>query len=256
MTSVIERSREMRSMVLDVHLGFADMAPFVALSRRVAVNAEVAAAKLGSAGRPYAAVVQELHVMARGLSELIHHITSSFKSLTVAMAEWGEIELRFLMYARTLARMESRPQGEPLEELFQLGSLRRWAKAAALTEESETVDLIRRKILEEAAQIVVTIARLERDTRRLGRDIDSMRHTAARHSKFIAVTALIEKTRVPAGDQVLGAVSADIRDLADRISEAGGRAHQSIEPVLDGLQALLAPIFSEIETARHIGSST
>ncbi|MCB9832958.1 MAG: hypothetical protein H6807_10815 [Planctomycetes bacterium] len=219
----MSESSTLRSRVLGLHLAFERMLPFVTEAKRISVNAQVVAARLGEQGKPYAAVVVELGETASMLEDLIGQVASSFRLFVRSVADMGQQELRLHSYQRTSARIDRFPP-EP------------WRKPENL---AAAQSKFRHAIRTERARLLDSVSELARRIRDIELIVDEIRTVASRRSRFVAFVAMLESTKVEGERSEIETVSVGIGDLAERLSAASEDLRKRVRDLDEELDKLV-----------------
>lgn len=246
----------LRTRALNTHRLFAALMPFIPRAERLALNAEVAACRLGSEGLPYSAVVRELSVMADELSGEIDGVTAAFRGFARTIAAWSQADLRAAIYTRALQRMRElgRVQSSNVRKALSLEdrALRIEALFDAVGDDHRD-DGVSRMVtcwMDEESRAVLELSNLESDAGGIVQSVECIQQAATRRSRFIAITAMVESAKVTTGGSVLNQVSSEIRKLSEELGEAGTMARSAITEVMDATCERLNPLLGALQKVR------
>lgn len=218
MTASANRVRE---QVLDIHRSFAPLRKVLGEVGLLALNASVACARLGQAGRTFATVARDLHSTSVDLSNRIDDVEGAFHEAARLVVRWTLAEQR-AEALRAATRATALRRGQPMQNK----GLPIWTAEAGARWRARSVD----SRVSSAERHFATLLLVERDallsamfelTYLIGgleRHVDRIRWAAVRQTRYLRVLASIERAHLHEQAGAVDAVVAAMEHLDQRIS--------------------------------------
>lgn len=218
MTAAANRVRE---QVLDIHRSFAPLRKILGEVGLLALNASVACARLGQAGRTFATVARDLHSTSVDLSSRIDDVEGAFHTAARLVVQWTLAEQRSESLRAAYRAMAMRRgvgfdrKGLPIWTTEAGG---RWRARAVDPRSTLTERHFASLVLVEREKLLVAMFELNYLIGGLERHVDRIRWAAVRQTRYLRVLASIERAHLHEQAGAVDAVVAAMEQLDQRIS--------------------------------------
>jgi hypothetical protein len=216
-----EVAARVREEVLDIHRSFAPMRKLLGESGLLALNASVACARLGAAGRTFATVARDLHTTSRDLSTRIDEVEGAFHHAARLVVAWTLAEERAETLRKTVRAMQGRREkvsnfrGLPL---WTPEAGARWRERALDRTSPEAERHLARLLLGEREKVLEATFELAYLIQGLERHVDRIRWAAVRQTRYLRVLASIERAHLNDQGSAVDAVVVAMESLDTRIA--------------------------------------
>lgn len=223
-----ERLRRFAGSAIGLNRTFAGLHSLLFRTRLLALNAEIASARIGATGAAFGVVVKDLLSMGEELRRLTREIEDLFGRVARHVGVWIRARTRFNLYLRVIDALhrgvanadgetKTPPpvQGWPvLDDTIQTeAGLQAEARAAR-----PALDRTWTLALANRGDALANLREVRDYCRRLDALLDQLNFVATRQSGFLATTARVEATHADQTAFDLTGVTGDIRDLAQEFT--------------------------------------
>lgn len=224
-----DETSSFRLKAIALNRTFAGMDPLLYRASHLALNAEIASAKLGAEGLPFGVAVKELHTLSVNLKDVIGMVKVEFSGIALAVAKWLSEERKASLYLKTL------------DKLVQLSGVDQSGDPEGLVDhfikqEGTCHNLVWTGSIVAKERIGLHLERIESIMGRLNSLVDRVNNVAVKQSHFIAVSSMIESVQVDGGKGDISTVAHNIRQLSREIA--------AIEAVAKGEVSTLSGMIS------------
>ena len=216
-----EVASRVREEVLDIHRSFAPLRTVLGEVGLLALNASVACARLGQAGRTFATVARDLHSTSLDLSSRIDDVEGAFHEAARLVVVWTLAESQAESFRAAVAAIQVRQgrvattKGLPL---WTAEAGMRWRSRAVDTKVTESERLLARLLLAEREKMLGAMFELTYLIGGLERHVDRIRWAAVRQTRYLRVLASIERAHLNDQAGAVDAVVTAMESLDQRIS--------------------------------------
>lgn len=200
---------------------FASLPSLLFRTRLLALNAEIAGARVGETGAAFGVVVKELVVMGGELRRVTDDLEALFGEVARHVGDWIRARNRFSLYLRVIDALNLGAAEEGAETVSvaerSLLDGRVLEDAAAQSEACGVRPSLERSwrlALERRDDALRQVDAIDDCCRRLLRLVERLGFVATRQSGYLATTARIESTHADQAAFDLSGVTGDIEELA------------------------------------------
>ena len=225
-----ERAERLWRTAMQVNRSFLRLRPIYPMARQLALNAEVASARLGRDGRALNIVMREVGGVTHVLSALVSEVETTFADLVRQVAIWISLDARLRGYMQAIDHARSRSGQPALAWLEPLSaqSLAQWQQEAQQAPPAEAA--LWRALLTHRRDLVAIVTEVQYAVQVLDRLAERVGWVANRQTKYLATVACVETQRI--GDASVSTLSERLRVLAEDIGGVESDARAQIDRLL------------------------
>jgi hypothetical protein len=223
------------SQAIGLNRTFSGLRSLLFRTKLLALNAEIASARVGASGEAFGVVVKDLIEMGETLRTEVADLEQVFSTVANHVGEWIRSRTRFAMYLRVVDALNRGAGGDVPQ------TRTRSILSAGVEKDYRAQAKERRK--RPALERTWTLARQRRSEAlehlqgvgeacgRLRRFLDRLNFVATQQSSFLATTARVEATHADQTAFDLGSMAGDIQGLARDFSALQRNASDAVHAV-------------------------
>jgi hypothetical protein len=230
------------SQAISLNRTFSGFRALLFRTKLLALNAEIASARVGVFGKAFGVVVKDLIGLGETLRHEVADLETVFSSVASHVGEWTRSRTRFGMYLRVvdalnqgLGRTDGEASWMKAYGILSTGVEEAYLAQAAMRNEHPALErawTLARKRRDEALKHLLGVGKA---CGRLKRFLDRLNFVATQQSSFLATTARVEAAHADQTGFDLDSMAADIQGLAHEFSALQRNAYDAVHAV--GLRA-------------------
>lgn len=234
-----ETLNELCTRAISINRTFSGLRPLLFRTRLLALNSEIAAARVGADAVSFAVVVRDLNQMGLDLREIVTTTENLFLQIAEHVGWWIRLQARINLYRRTLDHhLELRHADDGViahatssvlaiallsNDLPELAEKQRRA-----FRDDSVLQTLWDQVLSQHETAINHLRDLETVAHKLIRLLEQMEFVATRQSNYLATTSMIEASRAGESFTMLGPVAESIQELARSFVELQNQAQDRV----------------------------